>query len=111
MPRAYTEEEVRKAFLEHVWRMIDYWEKVPVDKTPRERIEGLAFSMLVALDGDAAALPGFQVIPSPHPDDQKFHEDEGSDWWPNDCDIAGSLHDEFYKMDWHSNTAPARVRK
>lgn len=45
----------------------------------------------------AMALPGFKVIPDPHPDDAEFNRSEGSDWWPNDVDIRGDveMHAEF----------------
>lgn len=93
--RAYTEAEIRKQFLDQLRAYVTYWNGLP-DKTPKEKLEGLAFSICVMLDG-GSALPGFRVIPSPHPDDRKFHQDEGSNWYPNDVDIAGSLHDEFFK--------------
>lgn len=100
MPREYTTNEVRKQFLELVWTCVDYWGRLP-GKTPRERLEGLAFSMLVILDG-ATDLPGFIVAPCPHPDDKEFHKDEDENWFPENhessvnCDIAGGLHELFY---------------
>ena len=98
MPKAheFTQEEVRNNFIQHVRAMIDYWSNQP--GKPRDRISGCAFSILVALDGGSAALPGLRVIPYPHPDDKPYCEIQGENWYPNDgCDIAGSLHEHLYR--------------
>lgn len=100
-PRQYTEDEVREMFLRHVWLMIDYWDANKQDK--REAMEGLAFSILTTLDGCAMALPGFAVIPQPHPDDKQFCIGEGENWFPpfdttNPCDIGGGLHEVFHNF-------------
>jgi hypothetical protein len=39
-------------FLSHIWHMIDYWNEH--GKTKSAALEGLAFSILVAIDGGAA---------------------------------------------------------
>lgn len=101
-PREYTEEEVREKFLNLVWSYVRYWEKQP-DLTCRERLEGLAFGMLVILDGESASMPSFIVAPLPHPDDKAFHKDNGDNWYPENhttqvtCDISGCLHELFHK--------------
>lgn len=102
MSRELTEDEVRKQFLKLVWDYIEYWDKLP-DKTCRERLEGLAFGMLVILDGESAELPGFVVAPDPHPDDKEYHKERGENWFPENhesdtnCDIGGCLHELFFK--------------
>lgn len=50
-------EEAREAFLQHLRRMAAYWNGVQ-DITKLEALDGLAFSMLTAIDG-VAALPGY----------------------------------------------------
>ncbi len=101
--RPYTTDEVREKYLELVWSYIDCWEIFP-DKTERERMEGLAASMLVILDGGSTELPGFVVGPIPHKDDRKFHKDRGQNWFPENqdslvnCDISGGLHELFYDI-------------
>jgi len=55
-------EEERQMFLEHVDAMIGYWasegqSNVPPDVSKRDALEGLAFSIMVALDGGAAVGP------------------------------------------------------
>ena len=96
MPREMTIEECQAAFLKHVWVLIDYWSKLP-GKTERERMDGLAFSMLVAIDGEAMAVPSFTLAPAPHPDDKEYRRSQGNNWWPpSGVDIAGPLHDQFH---------------
>lgn len=93
--RAFTEEEVRERFLAHVRTMAKYWDGVP-NQTPSDKLDGLAFSIMVLLDG-GTGLPGFKVIPDPHPDDKAYHQREGENWYPDDVDIAGCLHDLYLK--------------
>lgn len=101
MAHELTEDEVRQRFLEHVWGMVDYWERETRATTMRERLEGLAFTLLSTLDGCAMDLPAFIVAPCPHPDDKAFNQGEGDDWWPENheadvqCDISGGLHELF----------------
>jgi hypothetical protein len=99
--RELTETEVRNNFLQHCWDMIDYWENFP-DITLHKRMSGVVFSLLVALDGESADLPGFIVAPFPNSDDKEYNRLNGNNWYPEnteeniDCDIAGSLHEYFY---------------
>lgn len=99
MSREYTADEVRRQFIQHIRVMIDYWDKT--NNSTRDKLEGVAFSILVALDGSAAALPSFIVAPLPHPDDKQYHISNGENYYPqNDessvnCNISGSLHEVF----------------
>ena len=90
-----TKEQVQEEFIRCLKNIAGYWEKLP-NKTTKERLEGAMFSVLAVLDGEQPSLPGFQVIPNPHPDDKKFHEKEGEDWYPR-IDIAGTLHNRWHK--------------
>lgn len=99
-PREKTTEEIREEFLKHVRSLIKYWNSVEGKDSPKtclDRLEGLAFSIMVALDGGAMAVPGFIVAPSPHPDDKEYHISEGSNYYPENPevkgDIAGALHE------------------
>jgi hypothetical protein len=105
-PREWTEDEVRENFLRQVWAMIDYWNKLERDTSPQEKLEGLAHSIFVMLDGGSGAnIPGFIVAPCPHPDDEEFHKERGENWYPTnhesnmfvDGDIGGCIHEMFYK--------------
>ena len=97
MTRPYTEDEVRDQFISYIHILIRYWNDV--DKpTCYEKMAGLAFSILSTLDGESVELPGFKVIPDPHPDDEGFHRLEGENWYPDDVDIGGSLHERFHSI-------------
>ena len=96
-----TEEEVKKEFLDHIRGVVHYWSKQ--EGTPLiDKLNGVAFSILTALDG-CANLPGFIVAPCPHEDDKEYHISSGDDYYPENhesnvrCDISGSLHDDFYQ--------------
>jgi hypothetical protein len=102
-PHELAADEVREKLLSHIWGMIDYWDKESRAETTRAKMEGLAFSILTALDGGSCALPGFVVAPSPHESDIDFHKEHGENWYPpfeedHVCDIGGSLHDHFHKF-------------
>ncbi len=110
MPREYTQEEIRTQVIDHVWSMIEYWHREDRAMTDRDKLEGLAHSILVMLDGGAMALPKFIVAPDPHPADREYHESRGEDYFPPveerdegatravglGADIAGDLHDHFH---------------
>jgi hypothetical protein len=96
-PVAYTAEELREGFLEHIRNLVGYWERESRAPTPREKLEGLAFSMLNIFDG-TTALPAFDIVAAPHPDDKQYHIDNDENWIEpgtiiNDC----MLHELFHK--------------
>jgi hypothetical protein len=43
------------------------------------------------------ALPGFKVIPYPHPDDKPFNQECGENWYSSRVDISGALHELLSK--------------
>lgn len=110
-PRELTEDEVQRVFLDHVRAMCRYWVQESRATTVKEKVEGVAFSILVALDGGNIGLPGFIVVPSPHPDDKEYRRSRGENWYPeNDpgavkCDIGGSLHEHFHIHEEPSSNA------
>ena len=100
-PREKTVDEIRDEFLAHVRSLVTYWNKLDGKDSPRtqkERLEGLAFSIMVLLDG-GTMLPGFIVAPCPHESDKEYKISQGEDYYPyNDeknvnGDIAGCLHE------------------
>lgn len=101
MPEQYTLEECRQRFLEHVWHMIDFWDKEGRGDT-HHKLEGLAFSILAAIDGSACAVPGFVLAPAPHPLDKLYNIKHGQKYYPKaptvECDIAGELHELFHDV-------------
>lgn len=98
--REYTRDEVIEKFLLHIADLINYWGDEQRGVTSQERLEGLAHSILVALDGCSANLPGFVVAPAPHPFDRSFCTFNRENYYPNPpgakCDIAGHLHELMY---------------
>lgn len=89
MSRAYTEEEVRGEFLDHIRHLISYWESEERAPTSKEKLEGLVFSILNIFDG-STGLPAFDISCAPHPDDKQYHIDEDSNYYEpgmviNDC--------------------------
>jgi hypothetical protein len=96
-PRAKTVEECREEVVRHVRVMANYWAEIP-DKTPKERCEGVAFSILVALDGGSMAVPAYDVRVAPHPSDKEYQSSQGENWYEpgmliNDC----QLHEMFFE--------------
>jgi len=98
MPREYTEEEVRQKFLEQVWHTINYWLNESGRPDAKDKLEGLAFSLLANIDGDSVAIPGFVMTPNNSPEDKDYYESHGQNWYPDDCDIAGCLHEKFHDV-------------
>jgi hypothetical protein len=77
----YTPEQMREMFLNHCRTLVDYWAKVERETT-HELLSGLLFSVLAMLDGESVELPGFELIPAPHPSDKEYSEKRGDNWWP-----------------------------
>jgi hypothetical protein len=97
-PRRYTEEEVRTMFLNTCWSYIDFWDQESTATTCRKKLEGVVFSILAMIDGSNGNFPGMVMTPNPHPDDKSYKRDRGENWFPDKGDIAGSLHEHFYKV-------------
>lgn len=104
-PRQYTAEEIRDMLIEHIWELIEYWEKEERRETSRSKLEGLAFSILSMLDGATLELPAFALIADPHSEDKDYHIECGENWFPeNDLKqinepICFMLHEDFYRED------------
>ena len=90
-------DKAREEFLEHVHVMIDYWMNLDSEGTPQGetelkwKMEGLAFSMLVALDGGAGGLPGYEVKPLYDAYGNGYTEENPAP------DIGGCLHELFHQ--------------
>lgn len=99
-PRELTPKQVRERFLKHIAAHVEWWATETRAHDVRDRLEGLAFSIMTLLDGETL-LPGFCVAPSPHPDDKKYCRSQGEDWYPHaksKHDIAGALHEEILRV-------------
>lgn len=99
--RELTQDEVRDNFLSHIKGCIHYWNSQPGPQI--SKLEGLAFSILAAIDG-CTDLPGFILAPLPHKDDKQYCIDNEEDYYPQNsegivnCDIAGTLHERLLKF-------------
>jgi hypothetical protein len=69
--RAYTAEECCDQLLDLIRAYVNEWARPELKGTTKERLEGLAFSILVIFDS-GACLPGFALVPRPHPDDREY---------------------------------------
>ena len=84
-------EEVRKAFLDHLHTLVDYWSKHRPDS--KDACDGLVFSILNIFDGTTTmGLPAMDIVLRPH------EGKESENWYQegmviNDC----HLHDEWFK--------------
>ena len=98
----YTRDEVITKFLDHIKMNISYWEILP-DTSTREKLEGLAFSILTMLDGCSGDIPKYIVAPDPHESDKEYLLKNKEKYYPENysskinCDISGFLHELFHK--------------
>lgn len=100
--------QVEQRFLEHLAGLVNYWYKlehgIPAhEDVLRYKLQGLAFTILSAIDGSTGDLPKFILAPDPHPDDKDYRKNEGLIHYPENlqeiaCDISGSLHEKFFAV-------------
>jgi hypothetical protein len=111
----YTNEEARNLFLDCIESCIQYWEKVEIDEDTKKyllknniselrwKMEGVAFSILVIIDGGAGNFPGScLLIPFCSDEDKKEFKKMGEKYFPisdklvdmvEKYDIGGGLHE------------------
>ena len=98
-PRAFTKEELRKDFLDHLRTLARYWAASDHPMTKEELCSSVIFSVLCAIDGVACAVPySLDLVCRPHPDDKQSCIDDGENWVEDGMVINddGYLHDEWY---------------
>ncbi len=100
-PRPYTEEEATCILMDKIWRCIEHWEMESRAPSPREKMEGLAYSILTILDGESLGMPGVQlnVQLTPHPSDEQYLKSQGENWFPQGMVLRTALHDAFLARD------------
>ena len=102
-PREYTLDEIKDKIALHVHRTARYWMKSDLKRpefvecvtelaseegiTYEEaevlwRLKGFGHTIGAMLDGCCVDIPGFLLIPNPHPDDKAYDKGEGENWWP-----------------------------
>lgn len=98
--RELTHDEMKTEFLQYIHALVDYWEHEDRAATVKDKLDGLAFSILNAIDGGSAELPAYALIPLGNPDDIEYCQSIGRNYYPEETeDIAGALHDNFMSSD------------
>lgn len=103
--RAYTKDEAVDALLKQMAGLAHYWATLDDDnaigcepRTPLDRINGFAFSMLSLFDGSNAGFPAFDIVPTTPDEDIEFYKAEGEKWF----DASGPINDECeLHSRWH----------
>lgn len=97
--RPLTVEEERWILLDHIHNLVDYWSALEAphsEDTIKARLDGLAFSILSALDGCSVGIPSYDVIPHPHPEDKQYSIENNIDWHSADSNLTDvPLHDQW----------------
>lgn len=97
MSRAITQEELTQSFLDSVRMLVDHWDRTPLTESQSKRLQGLAFSILVLLDGCCSGMPAFDIVARPHPDDKAFCIALRGDYIEDGTKLLPWLHEQFYK--------------
>ena len=97
-PKEYTTKEVQEKLIKHLWGVLEYWYSESSVPSTRDKMEGLLFSILSTLDGSSVGMPGFKMIPSVEPSDKKFHIEFGENWYNDEEDIGGYLHELLHRF-------------
>ena len=78
-----TIDEKKKEFVRQVKMLVEFWDKNEKCKSNKERLDGIAFSLLYLIDGKAEGLKDYIIAPG--------KEIENN--------ISGDLSDLYYKGD------------
>lgn len=97
-PHEITVEDGREIFLGHLRVLANYWAKESRAPSPKEKLEGLVHSILATFDGCSGGMPAFDLVPSPHEDDQSYHEENEENWWGSTAiNSTAHLHDHWHE--------------
>lgn len=110
--REHTKEEIQHTFQCKLQAIIEYWTEHSggshkTKKKNRKLLSSLMFSVLAEIDGSGVTLPGMMLVPLPNRKDRSFAKSIGANYFPyvpktverGLCDIAGSLHENFFLYD------------
>jgi len=111
MTEPYTKEEMRQMFLDHCKSIAFYWSHLE-DKTPRERCDGVVFSMLNVFDGCSGGFPcAINLVMDPHPEDKDSTSLNG-EYWVEPGQVINDdvmLHELFFAIPKNSLTHTAEL--
>ncbi len=98
MSRAYSKREIKDMFIKHVRMIASEWSKYE-NKTPLERCQGTAFSILAMIDGCQVGFPLVNLSIEPAEEDKEYHKSLNENYFERGMIFNDeySLHDEFYR--------------
>ncbi len=106
MTEPYTAQEVRNQFLDQLESSVDYWDTVD-GFSQKEKLEALAFSFLVLIDGMDDSFPvALRIVPDPAREDRAYLEAKGEPWYPENhaVELHGEITDRklfgYLRDDW-----------
>lgn len=79
MSKAQSPDDLRDRFLNELRGLVAYWDGLP-NLTSKQKLDGLAFSVLGLLDGCTPDFPAVDLVMRPHPDDKAYSQERGEDW-------------------------------
>jgi len=91
--RVLTADEMREEFLDHIAGLVRIWKNT--GESEDEKLSGLVHSILATLCGRSGGMPGFDLIPSMHPDD--WTDEEVETLWPPIDINDGGLNEQWYQ--------------
>lgn len=102
-PRPFTAEEEQRMLVKHIRSLARYWAGVP-EKNKQEACDGLAFSILAALDGSSPSIPAYHLTVSVHESDEAYCKKQGENWHVEGLKITAEthLHELYYNQEWLS---------
>lgn len=94
MSREITKEEFKQQFLEKLNSTANYWLELN-DKSLKEIVDGIIFSVLVAFDG-GTELPAMDIVVRPHPEDKQYCIDNDENYYKDEMALDdGDLHEKW----------------
>lgn len=99
-PRSITLEEARDIFLDSIRGIVSYWYRV--GGGTENIASGIAFSILVLIDGESPDFPAIDLVLRPHPDDEEYLRDQGENWYQDGMVLNSDvmLHEHFHDKEW-----------
>ena len=98
-PRTMTKEEVRELFLDSIRVLVDYWDKVE-NVSQRDKIDGVAFSILNIIDGMSGDFPcPLTLVTEYSEEDKQYCIENGKNYVEDSMAINDDvmLHEIYYK--------------
>jgi hypothetical protein len=91
MCRAYTKKEIRDHFLFAIRSSIKYWSNQN-DLSTKEKLDGLASSILSIIDGCSSTNITLDLVIQTHPEDKEYSIENEENWYENGTVINSGLH-------------------